>query len=82
MNRGDRIYITAVLVCAIVFLVLAFLPDKEEAPLPLAVPPSESAVPGTIRDVDATRMRGLIHDSALSDHEADFCRPLPAPAAE
>ncbi|MBN2490685.1 MAG: hypothetical protein JXQ29_07540 [Planctomycetes bacterium] len=43
---------------------------------------TEGGAAGTLRDVDLERIRELIRQQRLSDHEAEFYRPAaPAPAA-
>jgi hypothetical protein len=67
-RRSDRLFLLALGVVAV-----ALGAQVLAAPTPL---PSRAGMGGEVRDVDVERIRQLIEEARLSDHEAEHYRAL------
>lgn len=80
MNRSETFFIIAVTILALLFSVLTLVNTGHVAIRKFA---QETAfgTAGTARDVDLDRVKQLIKEKNLSDHEAEFYRPAGATPA-
>jgi len=68
MNRHERIFLVAVVVCAVVFSAFSLGHARDW----LVARRVEPGVAGQARDVDLDQVKRLIRQQRLSDHEALF----------
>jgi hypothetical protein len=79
MRRTERVYLTAVLVLAIIFAWITV--TQAGKAISRLTTPEAAGTPsaGQPRDVDLERIKELIRDKRLSGHEADFYKKVPVP---
>lgn len=80
MKRNEWLFLAAVLACALVFATAAL--DKAHRPLAPDAGVSPPGRAGRPRDVDLDKVRRLIEQRSLSDHEAAYYTPFPEPSGE
>jgi len=79
MRKTERVYLTAVLILALVFAWITLTHAERALSRLTAAEAVGTPTAGQPRDVDLERIRELIRERRLSDHEAEFYKRLTAP---
>jgi len=76
MEKNERVFLIAVLVCALLFSALS-LGNAREYFARRAAGAVEPGIAGQARDADIAQIKGMIRRQYLSDHEAEFYTTMP-----
>ena len=81
MRKIEVVYLAAVMAVALLFAGLTLRQGVLAISRGLASESPAAGTAGKPRDVDLNRIRKLIREKHLSDHEAEFYREVPGPGS-